>query len=302
MNIPQTLSQSNNYVSSELSTVQLKKDTNFITAQDILAEVYNFLGVYSERGLLDDSIFYPKIRSCLSKCGAKIYPVNQKVIPVKDFKAELPYDFHKLVVALGCFNYTVSNFNENPQLHDVPESKIEDFLISSPSYTCLDECGENFYVIQRYETFSVTYTDYCSLSVSTSSWPKCSNNCFNKNILCPNQIEIGDKYITTNFNTGWIFLEYLQNLESDNKDLLIPDYAPIRDWIVQACITVGLKYLNLNGEEVERKWRLMREEETQMESNARSFVRMNEFKELYDVKKLFAMRYRKFNQMIYGHS
>lgn len=289
-----------NYESSNLSTVRLNKETNFIPAQELLAEVRNFLGTYMERALLDDSVFYPKIRSCLAKCGAKIYPVGTTVIPVKDYRAELPTDFHKLVIAMGCFDYTLTYTNENPQLHDVPESEICNFLITKPSYTCLDECGENFYVIQKFETFSVSYTDYAALRVSKNSWPKCAKNCFNKHTLSENQIEIGDKYITATFATGWIYLEYLQNLESQDQDLIIPDYAQVRDWIKAACITEGLKYLYLNGQDVERKWQQFKLEETTLESNARSFIKQNEFTELYSVRKLFFGRFNKFSQIIYG--
>lgn len=290
-----------NYESSNLSTVRLNKETNFIPAQELLAEVRNFLGTYMERALLDDSVFYPKIRSCLAKCGAKIYPIGSTMVPVKDYKAEIPTDFHKLVVAIGCFDYTSTNFNENPQLHDVPESEITNFLITKPSYTCLDECGENFYVIQKYETFSVTYTDYAALRVSKNSWPKCSNGCFNKHTLSDNQIEIGDKYITATFATGWIYLEYLQNLESQDQDLIIPDYAQVRDWIKAACISEGLYYLLLQGNSVERILAKAEQKETGLESNARTFIKQNEFKELYDVRKLFFGRYKKYSDVIYGY-
>lgn len=282
-----------------LNTLKLNKEVNYITAQELLAEVRNFLGKYMERAVLDDSVFYPKIRSCLSKCGAKIYPTGTQVIPIKDYRGELPQDFHKLIIAIACFDYTTTSFNENPNLHDVPESEVHNYLISKPSYTCLDKCGENFYVIQKYETFSVSYTDYAALKVSKSSWPKCSNNCFNKNVLSDNQIEITD-HITTNFQTGWIFMEYLQNLESQDQDLLIPDYAQIRDWIKGACITEGLKYLYLAGEDVERKWQQFKMEEATLESNARSFVRQVDFKDIYDVRKLFFGRYNKYEQIVRG--
>lgn len=290
-----------NYQDSSLSTTRLNKEVNYIPAQEFLAEVRNFLSKYMEKGLLDDSIFYPKIRHCLAKCGAKIYPVGSTVVPVKDYKAELPDDFHKLVAAVGCFDYTTSYTNENPQLHDVPESEICNFLITKPSYTCLDECGENFYVVQKFETYSVSYTDYTALKVSKNSWPKCSKNCFNKYALCENQIEITD-HITTNFQTGWIFIEYLQNLESQDKDLLIPDYQQIREWIKAALITEGLYYLLIQGETVERILAKAEQKETGLEANARSFVKQNEMSELYSTRKLFFKRYNsKFSQIIYGY-
>ena len=46
--------------------VKLKKDTNFITANELLNEVRNKMKSYFETSMIDDSDMYPIIRSRLS--------------------------------------------------------------------------------------------------------------------------------------------------------------------------------------------------------------------------------------------
>lgn len=284
--------------------VNLNKD-QFILAEDLLNEVRNELSVYFERGVIDESHLYPVIRDCLSKLGAKVYPVGNTVIYINNKTAFLPKDFHKLVLALGCFEYTITSTpNENPQLHDVSESQLSDFLISKPSQTCLDDCGENFYLIQRFETFDVTFTDYCPLQVSPKSYPSCASNCFNKTALSQHQIEIQGNKIYTSFDSGAIYMDYLQKLEketTDGLDLLVPDFAPIREWIKMACVKKAFQIIHWNGDgNVERRYHDAKNELTPLEERAKSFVRRTEFSEMYNIRKVFFGRYSKFTQIVYG--
>lgn len=285
----------------------LKKEDNFITSQELLHEVRNELRTYFERSILDDSYFYPVIRGCLSKLGAKVYPVGSSVLWVSEYKTDLPKDFHKLIVAIACFDYVVqSTVNENPQLYQVGETQIEDFLVTKPSSTCLDDCGNELYVIQRFENFDVTFKEFAALSVSQNSYPYCTDSCFNKKVYGQDQIEIsksnGKMY--TGFEKGSVYIDYLQTLEShdvDGTDLLIPDFAPIRDWIKMACIKKGFEVMYFNNDaDVQQRLNYAKNELTVLENNARSFARQVEFSELYDLRKVFFGRYNKFNQIIYG--
>ncbi len=170
----------------------------------------------------------------------------------------------------------------------------------------MDECGENFYVIQRFETFEVQYNETYPLTVSTKSHQYCVGSCINKKILCPQKIEINNGNIYTGFDTGSIYINYLQKLEhtdSDGVDLIIPDYAPIRDWIKESCVYKIFQVSYRNGVvDVQQRYNDAKMELTILEANAKSFARRSEFSELYDMRKVFFGRYDKFNQMIYGNN
>lgn len=285
--------------------MDLRKDINFIPATDILNEVENDLRVYFERSVLDKSHLYPVIRDCVSKLGSRVYPVGNTIIYISEYNGFLPKDFHKLILALGCFTYVIEGTpNENPQLYDITEKQMEDYLISKPSETCLDECGENFYVIQRFDTFNVKYTDYAPLSVSKTSYNYCVNNCFNKQVLGQSQFEIANGKIYTGFESGYIYMDYLQKPEKetvDGMDLLIPDFAAFREWIKAACIKKCFEVLYYNNDaDVQQRLRYANEEVTKLETRARTVARQAELSDLYEVRKVFFGRYNKFSQMIYG--
>jgi len=101
--------------------INLNKEINFIPVDSLLEEVRLMLSSYYEKDMLDDVVFYPIIKEALSKLGAKIYPVNSKIIRIQNYKGKLPNDFYKLILALGCFDYTITTGTDssNPKLYDI---------------------------------------------------------------------------------------------------------------------------------------------------------------------------------------
>ena len=285
--------------------MNLIKDVHFIPADEIIGEIKNDLRVYFERSVVDESHLYPVIRECLAKLGSKVYPVGNAVIYISNYQGKLPSDFHKLIMAVGCYKYTINHIpNQNPQLYDVTESQLKDFLVTKPSEICLDDCGDNLYVIQRFESFETTFTDFVPLSISNSSIPYCSNDCFNKQIRGQSQIDISKNKMSTGFESGFVYIDYLQKLEQetdDGKDLLIPDFERIKEWIKAACVkkVFQVMYWNNDGD-VQQRYHDSKNELTVLEANARSFVKQVDFKELYDMRKTFYARYSKFEKIVYG--
>jgi len=279
--------------------MKLDKGTNFIPAQDVLNEVRNELRSYFERGVVDDSLLYPVIRSCLSKMGLRVHPSSNIVIPINNYKGCLPDDFHKLSLAIGCFQYNICSQNtENPQLYETYEGI---HAVLKPSEICVDQCGDDWNIIQKYDTFSVNFQEYYPLKVSSSSMPFCTNSCFNKSTLSQNEIDICGKDIHTNFESGYVYMEYIQNLETLD-DLLIPDFAPIRDWIKTACIHKCLYSIYYNGDDtIRNKYMDHKADLLPLELNAKSFVSRAGYKEMYDLRRFMSGRYSKFSQQVYGY-
>lgn len=281
--------------------LKLDKNTNYIGVEELLNEVRNLMPVYFERALLDDSNFYPTIRVCLAKLGLKIFPSTEMVLHVKDYKAELPYDFHKLVLAVGCFKSQINYTNPNPQIFEADSVTVKDFAINATGTECVDKCGNDFYIIQRFETYSVTYDNYFDLRVSKDSIPYCSNNCFNSQIKSQNEIKIDGTCIHTNFEEGYVYMQYIQNLETEEGELLIPDFQQIREWIKAACITVAFRKMYYNNDsDVQQRLNFAKQEETSAELNARQFVKMSDFSDFYAMRKALYDRYSKFNSIVYG--
>jgi len=282
---------------------KLDKTTNFITAEELLSEVRNKLTSYFEDSSLDDSNMYPVIRSCLSQMGAKIYPTSSKVIHIRDYKGYLPEDFHKLILALGCSTYSmVSTPNPNPQLHETILTKDVPLNLSDATL-CKSECGTYYQVVQKFEAYEAVFNDVYPLQVSNNSLYRCAENCWNKQIKSADQIEIKDNCLYAQFPTGSVYIEYLQKLETDtpdDTDLLIPDFAPIREWIKAACIKEGLETLYFNASaDVERRLQYAKNELSVREINAKSFLSRPELREMYDTRRVFYGRFNKYNDIVY---
>lgn len=288
--------------------MKLDKEVNYISATELLLEVQNQLSTFFERALLDDSIFYPVIKRCLDKLGMKILPTAHLVIPIKDYQGILPFDFYKLVSATGCFEVETLITDENPKVIEVYESdkfkSYQDYYLLKPADVRVDAYGDEFYVIQRYETFAVRYNNFYPLSVAQSSFGQCANGCLNKQVRSQNKIEISGRKLLTNFASGSILLEYLQSLEKetvDGTDLLIPNYSPITEWIVYKCIYKGLEKMYLNQEaDVQQRLQFIGQQLAVAETNALTFISKSSIRELYDYRNLFFSRFKKFNDMVYG--
>ena len=281
----------------------LNKETNFITTDDLFVEIHNMLPSFFERSILDDSLFYPVVRECLAKLGAKIYPVSDTTLIVENYKAKLPADFHKLVYAVGYFERKELAVDTlSPQLFDVKVGDVKTIEkpIKLSSEYCVNDCGEIYQVVQRVNSYEYVYTDLYPLRIKSSN-SSCVQDCLNKINACKDEISINGGTLYTNFCEGQVFISYLQNLESSDGDLLVPDYAQIREWIKSACITKAFEKIYWNGEaDVQQRLLFAKKEEAVRELNARSFARRSEFSELYDMRKFFFNRYSKFENVVYG--
>jgi hypothetical protein len=288
---------------AKFNNVKLDKAVHFITADELLMEVRNKLSSYFEDSSLDDSNMYPIIRSCLNQMGAKVYPIGTKIIHINDYKGYLPPDFHKLILALGCAqSYTISTPNPNPQLHERILTK-EEALTLSDATLCQSDCGTYYQVVQKFEAYEAVFQDVYPLQLSKDSEFYCSSDCWNKQVKAKDQIEIKNGCIFTQFSSGSIYIEYLQKLETNDPedvDLLIPDFAPLREWIKAACIKEGLETLYFNASaDVERRLQYAKNELAVKEMNAKSFLSRPEFREMYDLRKVFYGRFNKFNDIVY---
>ncbi len=278
---------------------------NYIPAQELIREVKNELSTYFEKGALDNSYLYPTIRTCLSKMGLKILPVKKTFLKLDEGRVELPCDFYKVELAIGCGLCESTDVDYlNPQLREYYVSGVN--VCETDCDYCSDSCGNLFSIIQTYNTFSATYSNLFPLRIAGCN-EYCSNDCLNHNQRYwnhweqANEITIRNGYIYANFKVGHIYLEYMTNLESDDGDLLIPDQQTIKDWIKHEMMFVCFRklYLNQEGDFVQRlNW--IQQQLAIYQTNAQSIYKRWEVKEIYDLRKVLRSRFKKFNTAVYG--
>lgn len=270
---------------------------NYIPAQELIREVKNELSSYFEKSALDESYLYPVIRTCLSKMGLKILPIKKAFLKLEEGVANLPCDFYKLEEAIGCgFCDQIDVDFNTPQFIEYEVSGVN--ICETECDYCSDDCGNLYSIIQKFNTYSATYSELFLLRVSG-----CDEFCCDgfQNVKSPNEITIKNGKVYANFNQGFIYLEYLTNLETEDGDLLIPDQMTIRDWIKHEMMFVCFRKLYLNGEgDVQQRLQWMQGQLSILQTNAQSIYKRWDLKEAYDLRKILRSRFHKFNTAVYG--
>ena len=271
----------------------------YIESQEIINEVKNEISTYFEKGMLDTSYLYPVIRTCLSKMGLKILPTKHDVLKVESYKTDLPCDFYKAVLLVGC------GMEEWADI-DYLNTKLIEYEVSGTNVCeqrcdyCEDDCGNLYGIRQYFNTYSVTYSELYPLTVSEDSRPYCNDSCFEYRGR-GNEVTIKNGKIYTNFETGHIYLEYLTNLEADSGDLMIPDVQVIKDWIKMEMMFVCFRKLYLNGEaDVQQRLGWVTQQLAIHQTNATSLYKSWTVKEFYDLRKTLYSRFHKYNTSVYG--
>lgn len=270
----------------------------YIEASEIIREVKNELFTYFDRGILDESFLYPIIRTCLSQMGLRILPTKSEVVKVEDFKADLPCDFYKAIMMVGCGLEEIRDV-------DYTNAKFEEYEVTDLNICeqrcdyCEDECGNLYGIKQYYNTFSATYTELYPLSIKDSK-PYCLDSCF-QYVGRGNEVTIKNGKIYSNFREGHIFIEYLTNLESDSGDLLIPDNQVIKDWIKMEMMFVCFRKLYLNNEaDVQQRLNWIQNQLSIYQVNARALYKNWTVRDFYDLRKTLYSRFHKYNTGVYG--
>lgn len=266
-------------------------ELTYITSEDIINELKNKLSTYFEAGYLDESVLYRKIRHCISVMGGKIRPFKRRMIKIDNYQGALPKDFFKLTRAVGCFNYEI-------KMTDTTVSRYEDVIVNEVEICktecdyCKDECGNMYKVVQKFPTYSLDWTQYFNLNLSSDSIGYCEDGF--RNVDSMSQVSINKDRLVTNFEKGWVYIEYTAQLEVDGN-YLIPDREQIIDWIIDELRVECFEYLFDNGlQDVQNRLANAKQDLTISKLAARAFFKMPEVKDFYNMANMFVRRYQIF--------
>ena len=219
-----------------------------VLLSDITDEVRIMYSSYFESNLsLDDTIFLPRVRYILKKLSLPIHSIQHKVLEVENYKAHLPENYYKLIVALGSFEqceYIPANELDPVEITEFrTDYKINECILNE----CTNECNQYLNVIQRVNEGSIVkYNNVTPLSISKRTWGSTDSNCFNRYTNSDNQIDIIDNVINTNFESGYIYIEYYTTQQNEDGEFLVPEDEVIRNAFYENIKEVALEYILLN--------------------------------------------------------
>ena len=266
----------------------------YIDAQEVIDNVMNELdNIFNTNStLLDDTILFPVIKRCMAKLRHNHLPMKWCVIRVDNNVGELPEDFYKACSMILCKSEEVCCHGRYSECIHTEEQKV--CSTSKCEDTCQYEkqCGDMYRVIEkRMGGYLSRINRYALLCPSKSSYPSCTDDCFNFKSKSPYEVDIQDNKIKTNFNKGLIHIDYLATL--DDK---IPDNERIIEWVEKELIYKVFQILYYNGEgDYVRRYQEAKFNVDIAYRNAINIIKTPEVNEYYQLARNMQKRYNSCN-------
>jgi len=266
--------------------------------EDVSVDLKNF----TLEGMINPQQLIKIARRCNYELGLRIYRTRQVVLEVEHGKVRLPDDFHILNYAFVCGSHT--------ETEALPQgTHIEERLLTAPDYvcdpgqpticeptpdpcanscddidpctgTCLTKCGDEYQLIQKISTRTRTYKSFFQLHITQGDKVEC--DCPNTSMWqgSPNQANIENGFLKTNFETGKVYLNYQGDMIDDDGSLLVPNHELLNEFYEYAFKQRILENLLMNGEQVGDLFGIVEQRYRVARTNAMSLVNMPNFEEL----------------------
>lgn len=212
-------------------------------AKEIIDQVADDLNSYDAQGLIDPSHLYKILRRCNESLGHKINPSKQTVVHVKNYRSVLPDDFVELNLAFMCTKQTV---NVTPPKGFQIEYRTT-CLGQKSCNPCLTECNNEFVIYQLLDENWTQFVNLSTVAINQRSVSKCNSQCPNMWVNSDKMIDIAeDGTITTTFQNGELYLNYVGSMEDADEDLLVIDDALIEPYYEHELTKYILKWALYN--------------------------------------------------------
>jgi hypothetical protein len=262
-------------------------------ASVILDQVAEELSSYDDQGMIDYGKLYKIIRKCNAILGLKLNPEKQIMLSVKNFKVKLPEDFESLNFAFLCQTKKI-----NVTLPSGFQVEYKDVSSWKQKSCCIWQCETETVIFEKTKEEWQSFSKFDIVRVNSSSMGQCAHQCPNFFSRSQSMISIGqDGWISTNFETGDLYLNYVGSMENEDGDLMVLDH-PIVEAYYEAAVTAHIfKLIYRNKEDdVQQLYADAVIEKSRAEKVATSLVNMPEYTEIRDVAQ--AQRVRHFNKYV----
>ena len=200
---------------------------NFISSETLISQVKQGLRSYFDSGSLNEILIPTYIYDCLRKLGVRAMEYNEDFITIEEFKGKLPNNFLSLKDAYLC--------NSNYEVNSPITTSLFEYYKKVNCSDCLEGCDTECEVFtHKYESvpsWVITKMTPTLLKVNFSCKKHCSDDCKGIFENSDNVINISKKSISTNFNSGTIYLQYW-SLPQDEDGLMVPEIVEVEQYII----------------------------------------------------------------------
>ena len=264
---------------------------NYIPAEEIVNIVLLELSSYFDANMVDESLLYSEIASCLEFLGKKVLPVKDTALTISNYCVSVPNDFDSLLQAMICEVYTETRTNSSPSLSY--EKHITDIPACSTSCDfCKDDCGNLYQIYMRFEDYEYTLKNLSQLVLSSTS------ESFDSDCVCPTSsdydITIKNGKFFTQFKEGTLYIKYKSKIMT-NDGILIPDVYEIKEWLkFHLHYVIFRKLIRNKDDNVANLYQESKQEASIWKEIVRSKLKQKDFTEYMNLK---AFLQRQFNMM-----
>lgn len=284
----------------------------YITLDEMMASVESDLSTFADEGMINRGIVIKVVRKVNEDLGLKINKERQAVVEVKHHKADLPADFQYLQLALMSGHtdeHYLSNAGDHlgnmTQEHQAP-IEMPVVALCNPLEAGLqaNDCGGKFWVTQRYQDRIVEHKSLRPVRLTkrvTRKWctAEYENEHNHHDHTAEYEIDIEDGYITTSFEEGVLYLNYLTDMTDEDGNVLILDHPLVTEyyeysvkkhllenWMLNSNADVAQKLMYIKNELRDARLRALGFVNTVEYSQIRDFYRQNR---LQFAKKYYSM-------------
>lgn len=256
------------------------------TLDELLAEVMLSFKNYAANNMIDVSELIGEVRRINKSLGNKLRQTKETMLYVEHGKVRLPLDFHLLNLAIGCYDYSVTNkvlsgdhrdYRVTEQVVPVPGCTPTCPVEVSPCVR-LTSCGQSFEIVETTAYETRHYTNFGKIQLKRSKL--IDKHCINTNFYSDLTAYIQNGFLYTSFDEGKVYIEYMGEMEDEEGNLLVLDHDLVNPYYEYALKRRILENLYINGEDVIQKINLMELRYKEAKVTAESLVNTWEFSEM----------------------
>lgn len=241
----------------------------FKSTEELFGNVNEELSSFSEANLLDEGMYFKWVNEILGRLGIAYYSEEMAIIPIVNYKAEIPKNFKTFFAAFSC-DY-LSGTSSTPS-----RGRISYYTDITTQDCCIPGCNfvgdpckhETKVTVEHYieeNRIQDVFSNFQLLTLGNEAIREiCDFHGLNRNSYGnPNEIAFSNNHINTNFNTGYIYLFYYGLPVDPKLGLpLIPDIPRVEQALESYILFKQFRKMWLNNEspDLERKVAFLRQE------------------------------------------
>lgn len=210
----------------------------FISPESLYAEIKAEMRSYFNTGVLIDTMFPIYTRYCLRRFYRSTYDIDETIIKLDNYSAELPLGFKYVREVWACTNVTETRRMPGAIYHQETcvVSPYGDYDRCNPCDTCIDDCNtEKKIYFKTTEFFHYTYSiSHLLRPGNLQVKDHCAEDCLNlhERVHDKDTFDIRGGRMYTNYCDGHIRLIYYKDpIDDCDSEVPIPDNFYIREYI-----------------------------------------------------------------------